>query len=102
MTIGQLGSGAYHAGFTDLGLNRKYSATVTGFAPRANVRAIRRGCWSSLLSSLPTSVVGDPIRNSTGPGSTTIVCPCPLTYHCGGACTFSFAVDWRIDSSRPV
>ena len=59
----------------------RYSRTDTDFEAIANDRPIRRLCWTS-PSSRSFSVTGDPIANSTGPGITTIVWPCVLTYHC--------------------
>ena len=69
--------------------NFRYCSTVTALAARANVRPIRFLCCNSSCVP-PFSVGGDPITNSTGPGITTIVCPWPLTYHCGRAFSLSF------------
>src|SRR5947209_32292 len=59
-------------------------ATVTSLAAMAKVRPIRLGyciSWGpSVPPTRPTSVVGEPMRKSMGPGTTTIVWPWLLTY----------------------
>ena len=52
--------------------DRSGVANVTGFFETANVLTMVTLCCGPSLSSRPFSIAGDPIMNSTGPGSTTI------------------------------
>src|SRR5262245_39043312 len=89
---GKDGSGvSFILAFAWLGRKRRICSSVTSVAAMANVRRIRLLCWIS-ASCLSFSVAGDPIRNSAGPGITTIVWPWLLTYHCGGEFSFSLVL----------